>query len=451
MRSALVVLTLAVLAALHAAPAQAATRTYTLRSGPTHMGGFNVKFPKAPVRAPKVNGYVVGMTVDLVDARGRPITIRDVMLHHVVFHRRARLGERGPCTSPYGEPIYGTGEEKQDLRLPAGYGYRIRRGDRWRVTAMLMSHSIRPKVAYIRYRVKVVTGKRLTPVRPFWLRANGCGKQVSYPVPGGGPPGSTSRRSSTWRVPFNGRIVAVGGHLHGSARNMWLSQPRCHNRRLLDTAPRYGMPDHLYYRARPILHEPGPVDTRYFLSRTGIPVRRGERLRITGTYEGSRPHPRVMSIMHVYIAPARDVPRRCKALPKDRKELVKPGPVRTEPPEVAVPLNGVRPNGRTFTVQTPPDGARRLKRKATVSLRAGRFTPRHISVPLGAKVTWRFADATAHNVLLASGPQLIGTPTLSHGATRTSHFRKPGRYELFCYLHPMTMHEVVDVRPPAPR
>ena len=92
---------------------------------------------------------------------------------------------------------------------------------------MLMSHSIRPKNAYIRYRVKVVTGKRLTAVRPFWLRANGCGKQVSYPVPGGGPPGSTSRRSSTWRVPMDGRIVAVGGHLHGSAKNMWLSQPRC--------------------------------------------------------------------------------------------------------------------------------------------------------------------------------------------------------------------------------
>ena len=240
---------------------------------------------------------------------------------------------------------------------------------------MLMSHSIRPENAYIRYRVKVVTGKRLTGVRPFWLRANGCGKQVSYPVPGGGPPGSTSRRSSTWRVPMDGRIVAVGGHLHGSAKNMWLSQPRCHNRRLLDTAPRYGMPNHLYYRARPILHEPGPIDTRYFLSRTGIPVRRGERIRITGTYEGTRPHPRVMSIMHVYIAPTRDVPKRCKALPADAKELEKPGPVRTEPPQVVVPLNGVRPNGRTFIVKTPADGARRLKKRATVSLRAGRFTP----------------------------------------------------------------------------
>ena len=56
MRSAFVVLTLAVLLALLPVAAQGATRTYTLRSGPTHMGGFNVKFPKAPVRAPKVNG-----------------------------------------------------------------------------------------------------------------------------------------------------------------------------------------------------------------------------------------------------------------------------------------------------------------------------------------------------------------------------------------------------------
>ena len=58
---------------------------------------------------------------------------------------------------------------------------------------------------------------------------------------------------------------------------MFLSQPRCGNRRLLDTAPRFGMPDNLYYRARPILHEPGPVDTRYFLSRKGIPVRAARR------------------------------------------------------------------------------------------------------------------------------------------------------------------------------
>jgi plastocyanin len=447
MKRSFVALAALVLAGALAAPAQAATRTYTLRYGPVSMGNFNVAFPKAAVKAPRVDGYITRMTVGLADARGRRITIRDVMLHHVVFHRRARLARRGPCSSRGGEPIYGTGEENQALRLPPGYGYRIRRGDRWRVTAMLMSHSVRPRKAYIRYRVTVATGVRLTPVRPFWVRANGCGKQVSYPVHGGGPPGSTTRRTSLWRVPFDGRIVAVGGHLHGGARNLTLSQPRCRGRRLLDTAPRYGMPDHLYYRARPILHEPGPIDTRYFLSRTGIPVRRGERLRITGAYEGTRPHPRVMAIMHVYLAADRGVPRRCTPLPGDRRQLVKHRRVRTEPPLVRVPLNRVTPNGRTRVVVTPPTGARRLRSGATIELRDVRFRPAHVSVRVGAKLTWRFSDAIAHNVLLAGGPALVGTPTLRRGATWTTQFRVPGRYELFCYLHPMTMHEVVEVRP----
>jgi len=158
----------------------------------------------------------------------------------------------------------------------------------------------------------------------------------------------------------------------------------------------------------------------------------------------------VMSIMHVYIAPADDVSRRCKPLPTDRKQLEKYKRVRTEPPNVAVPLNAVRPNGRTYIVKTPADGARRLKKRATVVLRSGRFRPAHISVALNARVTWRFNDPIAHNVLLASGPTIVGAPTLSHGATKSSQFRKPGRYELFCYLHPMTMHQVVDVRPPPP-
>jgi plastocyanin len=446
-----VVVTAAVLSLLVAvAPAEAATKTYTFRHGPVRMGGFNVKFPKAPVKAPNVNGYVVGMTADLVDRKNRPITIRDVMLHHLVFHRQGRIGLRGDCSSRYSEPIYGTGEERQKLRFPPGYGYRIRRGDRWRITSMLMSHSIRAKNAYIRYRVTVRTGERMTPVRPIWVRANGCGKQVSYPVTGGGGPGSTTRRSYLWRVPMSGRIVAVGGHLHGGARNMTLSQPRCGGRRLLDTAPGFAMPDHLYYRARPILHEPGPIDTRYFLSRTGIPVRKGERLRLTGSYEASQPHPRVMAIMHVYLAPAREAPKRCKPLPKDRRELVKSIPVRKTPPLVRVPLSSVRRDGRTYAVTAPEAAPRHIRRRrATVDLRQGAFRPAHISVPLGARVTWRFQDATAHNVLFANGPSLIGTPTLSHGATHTSRFRVPGRYELFCYLHPMTMHEVVDVRPPA--
>ena len=404
-------------------------QTYTLQYGPVRTANYNVKFPKVPVKAPGVDGYVVGMTASLVDKRGRAITIRDVMLHHIVFHRIGRSGGRWPCSSHPGEPIYGTGEERQDLRLPRGYGYRIRRADRWRITAMLMSHTEDAVDAYIRYRVTVVTGKQLKLVRPFWVRASGCGGQVSYPVEGGNPPGSTNTRSFDWKPPFNGRIVAVGGHLHGGARDMWLSQPRCGDRRLLDTAPRYGMPDNLVYRAQPILHEPGPVDTRYFLSRQGIPVRKGETIRLTGAYENERPHPRVMAIMHIYVTPDRSVPKTCRPLPADRRQLTKYKRSRTEPPLVTVPLNRVSADGHTRIVKTPLDGAKPLADGATVDLRNVRFNPGHVSVEAGASLTWRFRDSIAHNVLLANGPRLVGSPTLTRG-TATSRFAVPGRYEL---------------------
>ena len=45
-----------------AAPARAGTRTLTHRSGPVGMGGYNVEFPQAAVRAPNVDGYLTHMT-----------------------------------------------------------------------------------------------------------------------------------------------------------------------------------------------------------------------------------------------------------------------------------------------------------------------------------------------------------------------------------------------------
>jgi len=399
------------------------------------------------VPTPQVDGYIVGMHAQLVDAQGRRVTIRDVMLHHVVFRRRWRSRVRQPCTSPLGEAFYGTGEEDQRLRLPRGYGYRTRADDRWRMNAMVMSHGLQARSVYVQYRVTVDTRTGLTPVRAFWLRANGCSGRTSYPVYGGGGRGATDLRSSSWRVPHTGRIVAAGGHLHGGAKDMWLSQPRCTDRRLLGTKPYYGMPDHLYYRARPILHEPGPVDTADFVSSIGIPVVRGEELRLTGAYDAERPHPRVMSVLHVYIAPDGRVDQRCAPLPADRRELTRYRNVRAEPPRVTVPLTGVDGRGRTYSILDPPWPLRPLASGAVVELRNRRFSEPHVSLPAGGALTWRFADREPHNVSYASGPTLVGSPTLSSGRSYGATFTAPGRYKLFCYLHPVTMHQVIEVLP----
>jgi hypothetical protein len=430
---------------LAVAPAQAKQRTYTLRYGPITMGGFNVKYPRGAVPVPKANGNIIRMHARLVDARGRRVTIRDVMLHHIVFHRRRHSEVRGPCTNQRAEPFYGTGEENQSLILPPGYGYRTRATDHWRMASMLMSHSLRTLDVYIQYRVTIDDSPGLVPVRAFWVRANGCSHGIGYGVAGGGPPGAVDRRSYRWRVPVNGRIVAAGGHLHGGAEDMWLTQPSCRGRRLLDTTPAFARPQHLVYRARPILHEPGPIDTRWFSSRSGIPVRRGDTLRLNATYDAEKPHT-VMSIMHIYVAPARGAPKPCSALPGDRRELRKPGRFRLQPPLVPVPLNELGPDGRVRTIIDPPWPLRPLPSDGIVDIGPDGYQPRHVELPVGAWMTWRVRGSTAHNVRFANGPHLIGTVTLENGETAARRFPVPGHYELFCSLHPVTMHQIVEVR-----
>ena len=66
---------------------------------------------------------------------------------------------------------------------------------------------------------------------------------------------------------MNGRIVAAGGHLHGGAERMSLTQPACHNRKLLDTDPLFGPVDkvNMFLGQRPLtVNGPtGPANSQY--------------------------------------------------------------------------------------------------------------------------------------------------------------------------------------------
>jgi plastocyanin len=376
-------------------------------------------------------------------ATGRPISIAQAMLHHL-FLRRVHIRHKALC-GVGSEVFYSTGEEDETLELPTGYGYRLRANDRWRLTAMIMSHALAADEVTIEYTVTVDRNPHLTPVQPFWLRANGCTGHVSYPVAGGGGRGSRDIRTFAWRVPFNGRIVSASGHLHGGALKMWLTQPRCGDRRLLDTNPRYGMPGDLVYHLHPVLHEPGPMDTRMFLSRTGIAVRRGETLDLKAAYDDRRPHWAVMAVTHLYVARASTAPHGCRPLPRDRREIAKPGPARLVPPVVHVPLTRLDSQGTPRTIRRALAPARHRASGVVVTVSGGGFSIPHVSVPKGAAVTWRFPEPILHDATFASGPRAVGALPAEKGATVTVRLRVPGRYRFFCSLHPMTMHDVVDV------
>ena len=370
---------------LAAAPsAQARSETIVLRSKPFVLTSFGTIFPKVGVPSPARTGYVTQMDARLVYANGRRVSIRQVMLHHVVFINDGFVGgqpKRTTCRGRNGEPFWGTGEERQPLLLPTGYGYRVNARDHWRMQAMLMRHRLGTRRVRVEYRVRIVTGRRLARVKPLWLRANGCSTHPSYEIFGEGPSGSTHRKEHLWRMPVSGRIVAASAHLHGSSSKMTIKQPRCDDRTLVDHRPLFGRPDDLVYRVRPLLHEPGPIATGHFLSKSGLPVRQGEPLRVTGIYDRSRPHSRVMAITHVYVAIDRNAPRRCAPRPRDARIHWTRRDGTPQAPVVTVPLNAVDGSGRVLEIDRPPGHERVVSGANTaVHLRRSLFVPANLSV-----------------------------------------------------------------------
>jgi plastocyanin len=432
-----------------AAPAGAATRHITLRTGPYTVQGFQTIWPNVAVRNTGVDGYITRMDAALVDRRGHAVRINKVMLHHVVFIDSGR--RYNACRGRKGTPFFGTGEENEQLVLPPGYGYRTHRGDDWRMVAMFMSHQLQAKTVYLRYRVTVITGppaRRMTDVLPMWLRADGCEVEPAYDVNGDGDPAQHNLQTAAWRMPVDGRIVAAGGHLHGGAYDLRVTQPRCGDRTLIHNAPRYGEPSDLVYHVFPVLHEPGPISTGWQLSKAGIPVRKGELLNVTGDYDQSEPHGRVMAITHLYVARDSNVPAGCPRLPSDIRTVWSRPRGRSLPPRVTIPLSRLNSRGRVVSVDRPPgDEVVSDTPDTAVGTTLQAFAPANLSIPTGASVTWRFDDDYAHNVSLASGPRGVYSPNFHQGATYTHQFTVPGTYKLFCYLHPLTMNQVVTVRP----
>ena len=144
---------------LVAAPAQAKTTTHTWRVGPVDMRGYATEQALEYTRAPRIDGYLTAMYARIVDAAGRPVPQERVMLHHVFFVNHGRFrGDRraGDCRSRVGETFYGTGEEDQAIELPPGYGYRLRKRDRWRVGCVPSGKLAVPGVGRPRWRLILV-------------------------------------------------------------------------------------------------------------------------------------------------------------------------------------------------------------------------------------------------------------------------------------------------------
>jgi len=437
--------------------ASASVQTYTQTVGPIQVGGYEVKQGGAVAPHPPVDGHITNMEVDVVEADGTPVPIQRLMLHHIVFANGDRpnatcdsiLGFDSQGSFPAAERFYGAGEERAKMALPPGYGYRLNGTgpgqDSWRLAYMLMNHRATTDQAYIQYKVTVNDDPSLESVTPYWLDVENCQADPIYNVPGTKKKGSKHTQSWDFVAPEAGRIVGGGGHVHGGARTLTLTQPDCGDRKVGESLPTWGKSKHPFYNVRPVLHEPGPISMSGFQSQTGIPVAEGQRLRLNSLYDNSLPHVRVMGIMLVYVAPDPGV-QGCESLPGDVQTLETTQPGREGPVRFKIPLTALDEDGSATTIKRPPGELSRLGRDQEITVGDRFFSSPNVLIKRGAEVDWRFTGQELHNVTLANGPKAIGSPNLDDSRVHSERFNRAGTYRLFCGLHPVQMSERIVVR-----
>jgi plastocyanin len=433
-----------------ASPASATPQELTYKYGPISLTPFEVNQNTilGNVPKPNVDGYITHMEVDLVDKNGNKVPPQNIMLHHVVFLNLGLPGKfdhsdwtcnvfttlnsdiKVPALA---DRFYAAGEERNQLNLPPGYGYPVKGQDNWVLLWMLMNHRNTNESVYIQYKITYEPDQQLTPAYLIWLDMKNCLQDPVFDVPGGGPPGSTYSRSITWTAPMAGRLVAGGGHLHGGGKNLVLSEPDCGDRQVFASRPLYGFADNPVYLARPVLHEPGPINMSGFRAKEGISVAKGQRLKLTANYDNQYPHTRVMGIFGTYFAPDPSVSDGCAPLPPiETDEASYPG--RRDPPYFKIPL-ARKPGGRL----------KRLSKNATVHVRDNNFDKERIRVRRGAVVRWKFDGSTLHDVTLATGPRGFSSPYYGSGHVFRQKLTVPGTYRFYCTFHAREMVEQIRV------
>jgi plastocyanin len=280
-------------------PLSADVQHLHFKYGPIHIApGQNlILVGPVTIEKPAYDGYVTRFKPNLVRADGSVPPVDEIHLHHGVFANASRRDStyKGP------ERMFATGEEKTIFQMPPGYGYPVRRSDVWVLNYMIHNQTPNPDDVWITYDVDFVPaasqlGKTMKPVRPIWLDvqngsaypvfdvhrgAGGARGRWTYPDDARDPYRGRRQRN-VWTATRSGTLVAMAGHLHpgGLWDDVTLARPGIHRRvHILRSRARYFDPN-------------GPISWDMAMTATKrnwrVPIRKGDRLRISATYETRR-------------------------------------------------------------------------------------------------------------------------------------------------------------------
>jgi len=243
------------------------------------------------------DGWITAYHPTLTDAAGNKLPGQ--LLHHVAFYNTARPDF--VCANK-DEHIFGAGGELRDWPATPGFGYRVERGDRIRITSMFHNPT---DTAYpdtylqVKIEYQPAGAGQLHSVYPAWLDVKECGRSDYDLQPG------RNVTSGTNRIDFNGVLIGVGGHMHDYGRELVLANETTHQRvaKLDATVDAQG---HLV--SMPIV---------LFADRGGYHLNKGDELKTTAVYDNTSGHPLpdgAMGIVVGYFLP--DDPGQMTALHK---------------------------------------------------------------------------------------------------------------------------------------
>jgi hypothetical protein len=267
------------------------THVITARLGPlnlpAHTGHMAMPQPAPQILEIPFDGWITAYHPSLVDGSGAPLPGR--MLHHVAFWNTARADFLCPNKD---EHIFGAGGEMNDWPALPGFGYRVRKGDRIRVTTMFHNPtetSYSSAWLVVRMEYQPDGGAPLKSVYPAWFDVKKCGDS-SFPL---APDGTTLKADIA--VNFSGRLLGVGGHLHDYGQQLELADSTQHQAIATLKAE---LDDQGHIRSIPVT---------VFLDRGGFPLKKGDTVNVQARYDKPRaPNADGMAIVVGYFLPEND-------------------------------------------------------------------------------------------------------------------------------------------------
>ena len=264
-------------------------------------GQNTISLDGAGVPKPKRPGWIVGFRPNLERVNGTIPRVDVLHLHHAVWLINGHL-------------TFAAGEEKTNVRLPKGFGWRHEPDDAWVLNHMI--HNLLPNRdrVYLTYTLDFIpdtspAAKGIRPVKTRWLdveggkaypvfdvhRGSGADGRFTYPDDVPGAYGGQFPRNQTL-IQRDGVLVQTAGHLHPGGLYTDLKLTR--NGRTVNL-----------FRSRARYWEPaGAVSWDVAMTATlpkwRVAVKRGDVLSVSATYDSKRASwYESMGIMPVAFAP----------------------------------------------------------------------------------------------------------------------------------------------------